>query len=113
MSEWFKELVLKTSDPARDQGFESLSLRQRKVPEFGAFFFFLFGEEFDLIDARFATANNKKRGFYRTERMNIKKIFIFSRSSGKNSSEHDLKSGFSCDFQLIIWLKHMRKNADF
>ena len=27
MSEWFKELVLKTSDPARDQGFESLSLR--------------------------------------------------------------------------------------
>ena len=28
MSEWFKELVLKTSDPARDQGFESLSLRQ-------------------------------------------------------------------------------------
>ena len=30
MSEWFKELVLKTSDPARDQGFESLSLRQLK-----------------------------------------------------------------------------------
>ena len=27
VSEWFKELVLKTSDPARDQGFESLSLR--------------------------------------------------------------------------------------
>ena len=28
VSEWFKELVLKTSDPARDQGFESLPLRQ-------------------------------------------------------------------------------------
>ncbi len=28
MSEWFKELVLKTSDPARDRGFESHSLRQ-------------------------------------------------------------------------------------
>ena len=27
MSEWFKELVLKTSDPARDQEFESLPLR--------------------------------------------------------------------------------------
>ena len=27
VSEWFKELVLKTSDPARDQGFESLPLR--------------------------------------------------------------------------------------
>ena len=32
MSEWFKELVLKTSDPARDQGFESLSLRQLNLP---------------------------------------------------------------------------------
>ena len=31
MSEWFKELVLKTSDPARDQGFESLSLRQPNI----------------------------------------------------------------------------------
>ena len=28
MSEWFKELVLKTSDAARHRGFESLSLRQ-------------------------------------------------------------------------------------
>lgn len=28
VSEWFKELVLKTSDPARDQEFESLPLRQ-------------------------------------------------------------------------------------
>lgn len=27
VSEWFKELVLKTSDPARDQEFESLPLR--------------------------------------------------------------------------------------
>ena len=27
VSEWFKELVLKTSDPERDQGFESLPLR--------------------------------------------------------------------------------------
>ena len=27
MSEWFKELVLKTSDPARGRGFESHSLR--------------------------------------------------------------------------------------
>ena len=31
VSEWFKELVLKTSDPARDQGFESLSLRQLNI----------------------------------------------------------------------------------
>ncbi len=30
MSEWFKEPVLKTGDPARDQGFESLSLRHFK-----------------------------------------------------------------------------------
>ncbi len=28
MSEWFMELVLKTSDVARHRGFESLSLRQ-------------------------------------------------------------------------------------
>ena len=28
MSEWFMELVLKTSDAARHRGFESLSLRQ-------------------------------------------------------------------------------------
>ena len=27
VSEWFKELVLKTSDPARDRGFESHPLR--------------------------------------------------------------------------------------
>ena len=27
VSEWFKELVLKTSDPARDRGFESHLLR--------------------------------------------------------------------------------------
>ena len=33
MSEWFKELVLKTSDPARDQGFESLSLRHENSLE--------------------------------------------------------------------------------
>ena len=32
MSEWFKELVLKTSDPARGQGFESLSLRHISNP---------------------------------------------------------------------------------
>lgn len=28
MAEWLMALVLKTSDPARDRGFESLSLRQ-------------------------------------------------------------------------------------
>ena len=28
VSEWFKELVLKTSDPERDRGFESHPLRQ-------------------------------------------------------------------------------------
>ena len=28
VSEWFKELVLKTSDPARDRGFESHPFRQ-------------------------------------------------------------------------------------
>ena len=31
MSERFKELVLKTSDPARDRGFESHSLRQQQI----------------------------------------------------------------------------------
>ena len=31
MSERFKELVLKTSDPVRDRGFESHSLRQQKT----------------------------------------------------------------------------------
>ena len=38
MSEWFMELVLKTSDAARHRGFESLSLRQiqsGEVPKFG------------------------------------------------------------------------------
>ena len=30
MSEWFKELVLKTSDSARNRGFESHSLRQKE-----------------------------------------------------------------------------------
>ena len=31
VSEWFKELVLKTSDPARDRGFESHPLRQDHI----------------------------------------------------------------------------------
>ncbi len=31
VSEWFKEPVLKTGDPARDRGFESHSLRQSLV----------------------------------------------------------------------------------
>ena len=31
VSEWFMELVLKTSDPARDQEFESLPLRQNSI----------------------------------------------------------------------------------
>ena len=31
MSEWFKELVLKTSDSERNRGFESHLLRQRRV----------------------------------------------------------------------------------
>ena len=30
VSEWFKELVLKTSDSERDRGFESHPLRHRK-----------------------------------------------------------------------------------
>ena len=33
VSEWFKELVLKTSDPARDRGFESHPLRQGETTE--------------------------------------------------------------------------------
>lgn len=33
MSEWFMELVLKTSDAARHRGFESLSLRQNSAVE--------------------------------------------------------------------------------
>ena len=33
VSEWFKELVLKTSDPARDRGFESHPLRQDHTGE--------------------------------------------------------------------------------
>ena len=37
VSEWFKELVLKTSDPARDRGFESHPLRQHN------FIYFYFG----------------------------------------------------------------------
>ena len=31
VSEWFKELVLKTSDPFGDQEFESLPLRQNSL----------------------------------------------------------------------------------
>ena len=31
MSEWFKELVLKTSDSGRDRGFESHALRQVNI----------------------------------------------------------------------------------
>ena len=31
MAEWFKALVLKTSDVARHRGFESLSLRQKRI----------------------------------------------------------------------------------
>ena len=33
MAEWFKALVLKTSDAARHRGFESLSLRQNRLVE--------------------------------------------------------------------------------
>ncbi len=33
VSEWFKELVLKTSDPERDRGFESHPLRHKKCGE--------------------------------------------------------------------------------
>ena len=33
MAEWFKALVLKTSDVARHRGFESLSLRQNRLVE--------------------------------------------------------------------------------
>ena len=42
MSAWFKELVLKTSDPARDQGFESLSLRQFN----NKYFYFAYMEDY-------------------------------------------------------------------
>ena len=51
MSEWFKELVLKTSDPARDQGFESLSLRQfnNKVINFTYMEDYSSGEEAPLL----------------------------------------------------------------
>ena len=37
MSEWFKELVLKTSDSARNQGFESLPLRHFSVIHYNTF----------------------------------------------------------------------------
>lgn len=37
VSEWFMELVLKTSDPARDQEFESLPLRQILINTFYMF----------------------------------------------------------------------------
>ena len=33
MAEWFKALVLKTSDAAKHRGFESLSLRQLNIME--------------------------------------------------------------------------------
>ena len=38
MSEWFKELVLKTSDPARDRGFESHLLRWNAEQSVGFYF---------------------------------------------------------------------------
>ena len=41
MSEWFKELVLKTSDSARNRGFESHSLRQKEAPPIFVGCFFL------------------------------------------------------------------------
>ena len=39
VSEWFKELVLKTSDPARDRGFESHLLRYNKPSNRSAYVF--------------------------------------------------------------------------
>ena len=35
LSEWFKEPVLKTGDSARNLGFESLTLRQKRGPPIG------------------------------------------------------------------------------
>ena len=43
VSEWFKELVLKTSDSARNQGFESLPLRQLGLRKYSS------GEEAPLL----------------------------------------------------------------
>ena len=40
MSEWFKELVLKTSDSERDRGFESHLLRQNNKEPLGSLLFF-------------------------------------------------------------------------
>ncbi len=43
MSEWFKELVLKTSDSARNRGFESHSLRHKNASQMfltGIFLYF-------------------------------------------------------------------------
>ena len=45
MAEWFKALVLKTSDPARDRGFESLSLRKSGIIGVGLWHL---GEDEDL-----------------------------------------------------------------
>ena len=39
LSEWFKELVLKTSDSARNLGFESLTLRQKEDHPLGVLLF--------------------------------------------------------------------------
>ena len=41
LSEWIKELVLKTSDSERNLGFESLTLRQKGNPPNGVDFLFL------------------------------------------------------------------------
>ena len=50
LSERFKELVLKTSDPERDLGFESLTLRQNRqtLIGFADFLFYLFTIAFHI-----------------------------------------------------------------
>ena len=49
VSEWFKELVLKTSDPARDRGFESHPLRHFYYIVFAAVEKYSSGEEAPLL----------------------------------------------------------------
>ena len=51
VSEWFKELVLKTSDPARDRGFESHPLRHLIVINCYHMEMYSSGDEAPLLSA--------------------------------------------------------------
>ena len=72
MSEWFKELVLKTSDSARNRGFESHSLRQETaLPPRGGALFFLCGRVWmrtHLCEANWVRMPRPRSGSWLTSR---------------------------------------------